>query len=73
MAPALDTLSYERSAGERRYINYRDLSVQQLGSIYERLLEFELVRDDTGALAVRPTCSPGRIPGAITPPTIWLA
>lgn len=54
MAPALDALSYERSSGERRYINYRDLSVQQLGSIYERLLEFEIVRDDSGALTVRP-------------------
>ena len=54
MAPALDAMSYERSTGERRYINYRDLSVQQLGSIYERLLEFEIVRDDAGALAVRP-------------------
>jgi len=54
MAPALDALSYERSTGERRYINYRDLSVQQLGSIYERLLEYEIVRDDAAALAVRP-------------------
>ncbi|WP_294131239.1 hypothetical protein [Sphingobium sp.] len=54
MAIALDALSYERSSGERRYINYRDLSVQQLGSIYERLLEFEIVRDDAGALVVRP-------------------
>ena len=54
MAPALDALSYERSSGEKRYINYRDLSVQQLGSIYERLLEFEIIRDDAGALAVRP-------------------
>ncbi|MCM8731816.1 BREX-1 system adenine-specific DNA-methyltransferase PglX [Hephaestia sp. GCM10023244] len=54
MAPALDALSYERSTGERRYINYRDLSVQQLGSIYERLLEFEIVRDASGTLAVRP-------------------
>ncbi|HEX8413205.1 MAG TPA: hypothetical protein VF637_04890, partial [Sphingomicrobium sp.] len=54
MAPALDALSYERSTGERRYINYRDLSVQQLGSIYERLLEFEIVRDEAGALAVSP-------------------
>jgi hypothetical protein len=54
MAPALDALSYERPSGERRYINYRDLSVQQLGSIYERLLEFEIVRDDSGGLAVRP-------------------
>ncbi len=54
MAPALDALSHERSGGRARYINYRDLSVQQLGSIYERLLEFEIVRDDAGALAVRP-------------------
>ena len=53
MAPALDALSFERSTGERRYINYRDLSVQQLGSIYERLLEHELVRED-GTLAIRP-------------------
>ena len=54
MAPALDALSYERSTGERRYINYRDLSVQQLGSIYERLLEFDIVRDISGALEVQP-------------------
>ncbi len=54
MAEALDILSYEQRGGRRRYINYRDLSVQQLGSIYERLLEFELVRDDAGALDIRP-------------------
>lgn len=54
LATALDALSYDRSAGERRYINYRDLSVQQLGSIYERLLEFDLKRDKSGALQVRP-------------------
>lgn len=54
MAEAIDILSWEQRDGRRRYINYRDLSVQQLGSIYERLLEFELVRDDTGALDIRP-------------------
>ena len=55
MAEALDILSFEQRGGERRYINYRDLSVQQLGSIYERLLEFELVRDaESGAVDVRP-------------------
>ena len=32
-------------ADGRRYINYRDLGVQQLGSIYERLLEQEIVRN----------------------------
>ncbi len=54
MAPALDALSWLRADGNARYINYRDLSVQQLGSIYERLLEFEIVRGDSGALAIRP-------------------
>lgn len=54
MAEALDILSWEQRGGRRRYINYRDLTVQQLGSIYERLLEFELVRDETGALDIRP-------------------
>lgn len=53
MAPALDALSHERRDGRARYINYRDLSVQQLGSIYERLLEFEVAREN-GALIVRP-------------------
>ena len=52
MAEALDILSFEQrpdgKGTRRRYINYRDLSVQQLGSIYERLLEFELVRDASG-------------------------
>jgi len=54
MAEAIDILSFEHQGGQRRYINYRDLSVQQLGSIYERLLEFELTRDDSGAVDVRP-------------------
>ena len=54
MAEAIDILSWERRDGQRRYINYRDLSVQQLGSIYEQLLEFELTRDDSGAVDVRP-------------------
>ena len=53
VAPAIDALSFERTPEGRRYINYRDLGVQQLGSIYERLLERELVREDE-ALAVRP-------------------
>jgi hypothetical protein len=45
MAEVIDKLSFERKDGERKYINYRDLSVQQLGSIYERLLEHEVVRE----------------------------
>lgn len=54
MAQVIDLLSFERIDGLRRYINYRDLSVQQLGSIYERLLEFELTRDPAEGLIVRP-------------------
>lgn len=54
MAEAIDILSFEQHGGERRYINYRDLSVQQLGSIYERLLEFELTRDENGGVDIRP-------------------
>lgn len=45
MADVIDKLSFERTDDSRKYINYRDLSVQQLGSIYERLLEHEVVRD----------------------------
>ncbi len=53
MAEVIDALSFERHALGRRYINYRDLGVHQLGSIYERLLEREVVRED-GDIAVRP-------------------
>ena len=53
MADVIDALSFEQTPDGRRYINYRDLGVQQLGSIYERLLEYEIVRDG-GEIAVRP-------------------
>ena len=53
MAGVIDALSFEKTAGERRYINYRDLGVQQLGSIYERLLEHEVAREE-GAIVIRP-------------------
>ncbi|HEX4159675.1 MAG TPA: hypothetical protein VHY79_14505, partial [Rhizomicrobium sp.] len=50
LVPLLDTLS--RTPGDKKLINYRDLSVQQLGSIYERLLEYEPVRGN-GEIEVR--------------------
>ena len=53
MAHVIDALSFERTPDGRRYINYRDLGVQQLGSIYERLLEQEIVRDGE-TIVVRP-------------------
>lgn len=45
IANVIDALSFEHTDDGRRYINYRDLSVQQLGSIYERLLEHEVVKE----------------------------
>ncbi|WP_158801081.1 Eco57I restriction-modification methylase domain-containing protein [Acidisoma sp. L85] len=53
MANVIDALSFERTSEGRKYINYRDLSVQQLGSIYERLLEHEITSDGD-AIVVRP-------------------
>lgn len=44
----IDGLSREGEADDCRWINYRDLSVQHLGSIYERLLEHVVVADEQG-------------------------
>ncbi|MGX4806867.1 Eco57I restriction-modification methylase domain-containing protein [Bradyrhizobium guangdongense] len=44
-------LSHREEEGRARYINYRDLSVQQLGTIYERTLEYGLKYED-GAVTV---------------------
>lgn len=52
-APIFDALSRTTGPdGQRRRLNYRDLSVQHLGSIYERLLDFDLVADGA-AIAAR--------------------
>ena len=54
VARIVDALSFRSGPdGARRYIDYSELGVQQLGSIYERLLERELVRGDGGGVAVR--------------------
>ena len=53
MAMAIDALSFEQTPNGRHYINYRDLGVQQLGSIYERLLEYE-VACEGGEIVIRP-------------------
>ena len=42
LVPALDKLSRDYTQTPPKRINYRDLSVRQLGSIYEGLLEFKL-------------------------------
>ena len=55
IAPIIDNLSHTGDQQkDRRFVNYRDMSVQQLGSIYERLLEHEPVRDSNGKIVIRP-------------------
>lgn len=54
LALAIDELSRRPDDILRAWINYRDLSVQHLGGIYERLLEFRLEEDGT-RLVARPT------------------
>ena len=54
VAPLVYDLSHVNAEGSRQFVSYRDLSVQQLGSIYERLLEREPVRNDEGRIEVRP-------------------
>jgi len=48
-------LSHEPDAGDGRgprYINYRDLSVQQLGAVYEGILEYGLRVSDGGKVEI---------------------
>src|SRR3546814_714121 len=52
---SIDGLSRRPDLSGRGFINYRDLAVQHLGSIYERLLEQKLVEVDDGELLVRPS------------------
>ena len=54
LAPIIYDLSHTEGDEGRRYVNYRDMTVQQLGSIYERLLEREPVRTPEGEIVVRP-------------------
>ena len=54
IAEVIHDLSHAESDGEHRFVNYRDMSVQQLGSLYERLLEREPVRAADGSVSVRP-------------------
>ena len=65
VAPIVHGLSHTRGSlsngpgtghaeGNPRFVNYRDMSVQQLGSIYERLMEQEPTRESGGKIAVRP-------------------
>ena len=68
MADVIDVLSFEKTDQGRRYINYRDLSVQQLGSIYERLLEHEIVREHD-QIFIRPNVFARKASGSYYTPT----
>ena len=68
MAPIIYNLSHAETPDGRRFVNYRDMSVQQLGSIYERLLEREPVRDETGGIVVRPNSYARRDSGSFFTP-----
>lgn len=48
LADLIYDLSHRMENGEARYINYRDLSVQHLGSIYERILDYRLIETASG-------------------------
>lgn len=66
LAGLIDALS--RESESRRWINYRDLSVQQLGSIYERLLEREVAPDENDNLILRPSIFARRTTGSYYTP-----
>ena len=55
VAPVVFGLSHfgHKGHGRAKFVNYRDMSVQQLGSIYERLLEREPVRDPAGNVSIQ--------------------
>lgn len=53
IARVVDALGRREHGGQRRWINFRELAVQHLGTIYERLLEHEVVLDGEGRLDVR--------------------
>jgi hypothetical protein len=63
LAPLLDALSCRCDDPLRGWINYRDLSVQHLGSIYERLLEFRLEADG-GRIVARPNSFARKVSGS---------
>ena len=72
VAPIVYGLSHTNGAGadgptnRPRFVNYRDMSVQQLGSIYERLMEREPVARTTARSPSVPTPTPARTAAAST-------
>ncbi len=67
LAPLVEKMSREGPPRTRRWINYRDLSVQHLGSIYERLLEQDIVAE-AGGVSLRPNSFARRNTGSYYTP-----
>ena len=63
-AGIVDALSRRLEGEQRKWINYRDLSVQQLGSIYEQFLEHEVTLDNEGRITIRPNVFARRASGS---------
>ena len=69
MGKVVDALSLtDWPSGGPRYINYRGLSVQHLGTIYERLLEHQLTHAEDGTIGVRPSTLARRTSGSYYTP-----
>ena len=68
VAPVIYAMSHREIDGARHFVNYRDMSVQQLGSIYERLLERELAENDEGGVTIRPNSYARRDTGSFYTP-----
>ncbi len=68
VAPVIYAMSHREIDGARHFVNYRDMSVQQLGSIYERLLERELMEIDEGGVAIRPNAAARKDTGSFYTP-----
>ncbi|MEJ1958654.1 MAG: hypothetical protein WDM70_03670 [Nitrosomonadales bacterium] len=68
-APLFDELA-RRPDLLHAWINYRDLSVQHLGGIYERLLEYSLTVEEIKSLPAPPALH-AKPAAAITPMTDW--
>ena len=70
-------VSREEVGGVRRLIKFRDLSVQHLGSIYERLFEFDVVAEAGTSMWAEPVAretvapvTPRMIAAAHHPPPV---
>jgi hypothetical protein len=64
LARILDGLSRRKDGAEMRSVNYRDLSVQQLGAIYERLLDFDVAVDAAGTVTLSADSSARKLKSA---------